>query len=148
MACHDLKKSRVAGRVKLLEAEASPSKKRKVEEKGEGKAKAKIRTLVSGVVESIVVDVLQDILGELKDLCAEVQDLQAFSQRSITVLEYSWRMFKQTNSYVGELVDHFVPLEANRESSRDRVENEEMHDMEMEKIGADIVDITMDETLQ
>ena len=41
-ACHDLKKSCMAGGVELLEVEAGPSKKRKVEEKGKGKAKARL----------------------------------------------------------------------------------------------------------
>ena len=55
LACHDLKKSCVAGGAEELETEAGPSKKRKVEEKG--KVKAKTGTLVSGVAESVAVDV-------------------------------------------------------------------------------------------
>jgi hypothetical protein len=148
LACHNLKKICMPSGAELSEVEAGPSKKSKVEEKGRGKAKAKVRTLVSGVVESVVVDVLQDILKQLKGLCTEVQDLWVFSQSSVTMLEYSWRMLKQTNSHVGELVDHFVPLEADGESSRDGAENGEVHNMKMEKIGADIADIAMDETLQ
>ena len=116
-----------------------------MEDKGKGKVKVKVRTPVSGVAGSIVVDVLQDIL---KDLKAEVHDLQAFSQCSVTMLEYSWRMCKQTNSHIGKPVDHFVSLEADGESSRDGVENKEAHDAEMEKIRADTADIAMDETLQ
>jgi hypothetical protein len=57
-------------------------------------------------------------------------------------------MLKQTNSHVSELVDHFMPLEADRESSGDGAENKEVHNAEMEKIRADIADIAMDETLQ
>ena len=148
LACHDLKKSCMAGGVEVSEAEASPLKKRKVEDKGKGKVKVKVRTPVSRVAGSIVVDVLQDILKDLKDLCAEVHDLQAFSQCSVTMLEYSWRMCKQTNSHIGKPVDHFVSLEADGESSRDGVENKEAHDAEMEKIRADTADIAMDETLQ
>ena len=148
LACHDLKKSCVAGRVELLEAEAGLLKKRKVEDKGKGKAKAKVRTPVSRVAESIAVDVLQDILKEMKGLCVEVQDLHTFSQHSVTVSEYSWRMLKQTNSHIAELADHFVPLEVDRESSGDGAENEEGHDVEMEKIRVDMADITMVETLQ
>ena len=77
LACHDLKKSCVVGRAEELETEACPSKKRKVE--GKGKEKAKAGTLVSGVAESIMVNVLQDILKELKGLCAEVSDLCVFA---------------------------------------------------------------------
>ena len=53
LACHDLKKSCVTGRAEE-ETEASPLKKRKVEEKR--KEKAKVRTLVPRVMESIAVD--------------------------------------------------------------------------------------------
>ena len=115
LACYDLKKSCVAGRVELLEAEAGLLKKRKVEDKGKGKAKVKVRTPVSRVAESITADVLWDILKEMKGLHVEVQYLHTFSQHSITVSEYSWRMLKQTNSHVTELADHFVPLEVDRE---------------------------------
>ena len=86
----------MAGGAELSEAEAGPSKERKVEDKEKGKAKVKVGILVSRVVESIVVDVLQDILQELKDLCMEIQDIHAFSQHSITVFESNWRMLKQT----------------------------------------------------
>ena len=55
LACHDLKNSCVAGRAELSEVEAGLSKQRKVEEKGKGKAK--VRTPVSRVVESVMVDV-------------------------------------------------------------------------------------------
>ena len=136
--------------------EASLSKKRKVEEKE--KEKVKVRTLVSRVSESVGVDVLQDILKELKELCMEVHDLHTFSQHFVTVSESSWGVLRQTNSHVSELLDHFVPLENNREDSRDgaenkeggrdRAENEEAHDVEMEENGVDMVDNAMDETLQ
>ena len=78
LACHDLKKSCVAGRAEELEMEASPSKKWKVEGKKKGKTKA--GTPVSRVAESVVVDVLQDILKELKCLHMEVSDLHASAQ--------------------------------------------------------------------
>ena len=68
-------------------------------------------------------DVLRDILKELKELCAEVHDLCAFSQCSITLLELSWKTLRQTNAHISELLDHFVPLEINGEGSR--VENKE-----------------------
>ena len=73
LECHDLKKSCVAGRAEESETEAGLLKKRKVE--GKRKGKAKVGTPVSGVVESITVDVLQDILRKLKGLHAEVSDL-------------------------------------------------------------------------
>ena len=148
LACHDLKKSCVAGGVELSEVEAGLSKKRMVEDKGKGNVKVKVRPLVSGVVESIAVVVLQDILQELKDLCGKVQDICAFSQCSITVLESSWSMLKQTESHVTDLVDHFVPLEVDGEGSRDRAENEEGHGVEMEQIEVDMENTAMDETLQ
>ena len=78
LACHNLKKSCLASRVEESEMEARPLKKRKVERKGKGNAKA--ATPVSRVAESIVVDVLQDILKELKGLRAEVSDLCVFAQ--------------------------------------------------------------------
>ena len=59
------------GRAELSEAEADPSKKRKVEDKG----KAKVRTPVSRTLESIVVDVLLDILQELMELQAEICEI-------------------------------------------------------------------------
>ena len=78
----------------------------------------------------------------------EVQDLRAFSQHSITISEYSWKMLKHTNSHVASWWTISCLLEADGESSRDRVENKKMHDVEMEQIGADIAAIAMDETLQ
>ena len=100
-------------------------------------------------------DVLRDILKELKELCAEVHDLCAFSQCSITLLELSWKTLRQTNAHISELLDHFVPLEINgegsrvenKEGSRDGVENGEARNVEMGENGADMVDDTMDETL-
>ena len=61
LACHNLKKSCSAGRAEESEAEAGPSKRRKVEGKGKGKA----ATPNSGVAESAATDVLRDILKEL-----------------------------------------------------------------------------------
>ena len=155
LACHGLKKSCVTGRAEELEMEAGPSKKVKVEEKGKGKAKVKVGTPVSRVTESVTVHVLRDILKELKGLRAEVCDLCAFSQNSVTLSELSWRTLRQTNSHVSELLDHFVPVENDGEGSRveneegggDRVENGEVCDVEMEENGADMVDDAMDETL-
>ena len=58
-----------------------------MEEKGKETAKVKVRTLVSRVLESVAVDVLWDTLQELQELHAEVQEIRAFSQHSILVLE-------------------------------------------------------------
>ena len=148
LACHDLKKSCVAGGAEELETEAGPSKKRKVEEKG--KVKAKTGTLVSGVAGSVAVDVLQDILKELKWLC-----MDAFAQRTITMTELSWRIQRQTGACVNELRNCFMPEEDNEEGSRteneeggrDVVENREVHDVEMGENGADMADNAMDETV-
>ena len=61
--------------------------KRKAENKRKGKAK--VRTPVSRVFESTVVDVLRDILQELKELQAEDHNICEFSQGSISVSEGS-----------------------------------------------------------
>ena len=89
LAYHDLKKSGVASRAEESEMEASPSKKRKVE--GKGKAMANVRTPVFGVAESVMVNVLRDILKELKGLHVEVSNLCVFDQCTVTVMESSWR---------------------------------------------------------
>ena len=154
LACHDLKKGCVAGGAEESETEASPSKKRKVEEKG--KVKVKVGTPVSGVAESVTVDVLRDIFIELKGLRMEVGDLCAFAQCTVTMMGLSWRTERQTSTYVIELLDHFVPGENDREGSQveneegngDRVENKEVHDAEMEENGADMANFAMEETLQ
>ena len=62
LACHNLKKSCLASVAEESETEAGPSKTRMVEGKGKGKAKA--ATPVSGVADTVVVDVLQDILND------------------------------------------------------------------------------------
>ena len=82
-----------------MELEASLSKKRKVEEKG----KVKVGTPVSRVTESVEVDVLWDILKELKGLCVEVSDLRTFAQCTITMTESSWRIQRQTGTCVNDL---------------------------------------------
>ena len=66
LACYNLKKFCEVVGAEPIEVEASLSKKRKVESKGKGKVK--VRTPASRVLESTVVDVLQDILLELKEL--------------------------------------------------------------------------------
>ena len=136
LACHNLKKSCVTGRAEE-ETEAGPLKKRKVEEKGKGKAK--VRTLVPGVMESIAVDVLRDILKELKRLRVEVCDLCAFSQCTTTMSESSCRTLKQTNAHIGELLDHFMAVKNDREGSRDGAENRKTRDVEMEENGVDMI---------
>ena len=158
LACHNLKKSCSAGGAEELEAEAGPSKKRRVE----GKEKA--ATPNSRVVESAMTDVLRDILEELKGLCVEVGDLRAFSQRTTTVAENSWRTQWQIGSCVADLRWHFMldngkrsvrtedeeegRVEAeDKEDGEDRAENEEMRDTEMEESGTNMADNTMDDTL-
>ena len=64
------------------------------------------------------------------------------------MLENSWRILKRAESRIADIADHFLVLEANGEESRDGVENEGGHDMEMEKIGVEMADIAMDKTLQ
>ena len=66
LACHNLKKSFSASGAE--ESEAGPSKRRKVE----GKGKGKVATLNSGIVKSTTMDVLRDILKEVKGLHVEV----------------------------------------------------------------------------
>ena len=107
LACHNLKKSCLAGRAEESETEAGPSKKRWVEEKGKGKMK--VATPTSRVAESIVADVLWDILKELKGLCGEVGDLCAFAQHSTSVAENSWRTQRQISACVNDLYHHFMP---------------------------------------
>ena len=80
--------------------EAGQLKKKKVE--GKVKVKSKSGTPVSGVVESIAVDVFQDI-QELKGLRMEVGDICAFAQHTVTVMELSWKTQQQTSTYVSEL---------------------------------------------
>ena len=142
LACHDLKKSCVAGGAEELEMEASLSKKRRVE--GKGKAKAKVGTSVSRVADSVAVDVLRDIVKELKGLHVEVGDLCVFAQCTVTMTESSWRTQRQTNICISELKDHFMPEENDREGSG--AENREAHDVEMGENGADMADDAMDET--
>ena len=62
-----------------------------------------MRTPVSRVVESIAVDVLGDILKELKGLHAEVGDLRVFAQCTITMTELSLRIQRQTGACVNDL---------------------------------------------
>ena len=153
MRCHDLKKSCVAGGVEESEMETGPSKKRKVD--GKEKVKGKVGTLVSGAAESIAVDVLQDILKELKGLHTEVANLRAFVQCTVTVTELSWRIQRQTSACVNELHNCFMPEEDNEEGSRaenkegggDWAENKETRDAEMGENGADMVDNAIDKTL-
>ena len=130
LACHDLKESCVASGVEESEMKASPLKKMKVEAKGKRKAKA--RTPVSGVADSVTVDVLQDILKELKGLRAEVGDLRVFAQCTVSVTKLSWRIQRQMSTCVNKLHHHFVPEEdeessrmENKEGGGDRAENEE-----------------------
>ena len=123
-------------------------------------------TLNSGVADSAVMDVLQDILKELKGLHAEVGDLCVFAQCTTTVAENRWRIQRQISSCVADLHWHFVPDDSegsvgvgmenerssrvgarNEEDGEDGVENEEMQDAEMEESGVDMVDNAMDETL-
>ena len=66
LTCYSLKKVCEVVRVELIEAKSSPPKRRKMESKG--KTKAKVGAPVSGVLETTVVDVLRDILLELKEL--------------------------------------------------------------------------------
>ena len=121
LACHDLKKSCVASRVEESETEAGPSKKRKVERKGKGKVK--VATPVSRVADSVTIDVLWDILKELKGLHAEVGDLRVFAQHTTSVAESSWRTQRQIGMCVNELHCHFVP-ENDEESVGVGAENE------------------------
>ena len=153
LVCHDLKKSCVAGGAEKSEMEASLSKKWKVEGKGKGKAKA--GTLVSRVAESVVVDVLQDILMELKGWHAEVGDLCVFAQHTISITESSRRIWRQMSACVNKLCHHVMPEEDDKESSRaeneegggDGEKNEETHNGEMRENGANMVDDALDETL-
>ena len=105
LACHNLKKSCSAGGAEESEAEAGPSKRRKVERKGKGKA----ATPNSGVAESAATDALRDILKELKGLHAEVGDLCAFAQCTKTVVENGWRTQRQISTCVADLRWHFMP---------------------------------------
>ena len=82
------------------------------------------------------------------ELSGEVHKIHEFSQHSVSVPENNWRILKHDGSHITKIMDHFVPLDDNREESRDGVENKEEHDTEMERIGAEMVDIAMDETLQ
>ena len=162
LACHNLKKSCSTGGVEESEVEAGPLKRRKVEGKGKGKEKAV--TPNSRVVESAVTDVLQDILKELKGLCAEVGDLRAFAQCTTTMAENGWRTQRQISTCIADLCWHFMPNNGegsvgtedeedegvgaeDKEDDEDGVENEEMRDAEMEESGADMADNAMDETL-
>ena len=107
LACHNLKKSCLASGAEELEMEAGPSKKRRVEGKGKGKAKA--ATPTSRVAESVVVDVLRDILKELKGLGAEVGDLRAFAQCTTSMAESGWRIQRQIGLCINNLHHHFMP---------------------------------------
>ena len=131
---------------------------------GKGKGKEKAASPNSGVAESTVTDVLQDILKELKGLHMEVGDLRAFAQRTTTVAENGWRTQRQISSCMTDLRWHFMPDNGegsvgtedeeesgvgaeDKEDGKDRTENEEMRDTEMEESGADMADNAMDETL-
>jgi hypothetical protein len=112
-------------------------------------------------------DVLWDILKELKGLCAEVGDLCAFAQCTMSVAENGWRTQRQISACINELRCHFMPEDDNEGSVRvgaenegtggvrtkgkedggDGAESEEMRDAEMEESGADMADNAMDETL-
>ena len=157
LACHNLKKRCLAGG-----AEAGPSKKRRLEGKGKGKEKA--ATPNSRIAESAVMDVLRDILAELKGLHVEVGDLHAFAQRTTSVAENGWRTQRQISSCVADLRWHFMPDNGkgsvrtedeadegagaeDKEDGEGRAENEEMRDAEMEESGADMADNAVDETL-
>ena len=104
---HNLKKSCLASGAEESEAEAGPSKKRRVEGKGKGKEKAV--TPNSRVAESAVTDVLRDILKELKGLRAKVGDLRVFAQCTTTVAENGWRTQQQISSCMADLHWHFMP---------------------------------------
>ena len=162
LACHNLKKSCSAGGVEESEAEAGPSKKRRVEGKGKGKEKA--ATPNSGVAESAATDVLWDILAELKGLRVEVGDLCVFAQHTTSVVENGWRTQRQISSCVADLHWHFMPDNGkgsvrmedeedsgvgaeDKEDGKNRAENEEMRDAETEESGMDMADNAMDETL-
>ena len=84
-------------------------------------------------------DVLWDILKELKGLRVEVCDLCVFSQCTTTMSESSCRTLRQTNAHIGELLDHFMPVKNDREGSRDGAENRKTCDMEMEENGVDMI---------
>ena len=140
---------------------SSLSKKRRVEGKG------KVATPNSGVAESVTMDVLRDILKELKGLRMEVGDLRAFAQRTMTMAENGWRTQRQISTCVADLRWNFVPDDdddgsagagteyregsgvgaEDKEDGRDGAENEGMRDAEMEGNGADMADNAMDETL-
>ena len=160
LACHNLKKSCSAGGAEESEAEAGPSKRRKVEGKGKGKA----ATPNSGVAESTAMDVLRDILKELKGLRAEVGDLRAFAQRTKTMVENGWRTQRQISACVADLRWHFMPDNGegsigtedeedegvgaeDKEDGEGRAENKDMRDAEMEESGVDMADNAMDGTL-
>ena len=160
LACHNLKKSCSAGRVEELETEVGPSKKRKVEGKGKGKAV----TPNSGVVESTAMDVLRDILKELKGLRAEVGDLRVFAQHTKTVAENGWRTQRQISACIADLHWHSMPDNdeggvgtedeadegvgaEDKEDGEGRAENKDMRDAEMEESGVDMADNAMDGTL-
>ena len=160
LACHNLKKSCSASGAE--ESEAAPSKKRRVE--GKGKGKEKVATLNSGVAESTAMDVLWDILAELKGLRVEVGDLCAFAQCTTSVAENGWRTQWQISSCMADLCWHFMPDNGkgsvgtedeadegvgaeDKEDDEGGAENEEMRDAEMEESGADMADNAMDETL-
>ena len=160
LACHNLKKSCSASGVEESEAEAGPSKRRKVE----GKGKGKVATPNSGVAESTVTDVLRDILNELKGLHVEVGDLHAFAWRTTTMAENGWRTQRQISMCIADLHRHFMPDNGegsvrteneeeegvgveDKEDGEDGAENKEMQDAETEESGADMADNAMDETL-
>ena len=131
---------------------------------GKGKGKEKVATLNSGVAESAAMDVLWDILAELKGLRMEVGELRVFAQHTTSVAENGWRTQRQISSCVADLCWHFMPDNSkgsvrtedeadegvgveDKEDGEGRTENEEMQDMEMEESGADMADNAMDETL-
>ena len=132
---------------------------------GKGKGKEKTATPNSGVAESTAMDVLWDILAELKGLRAEVGDLRAFAQRTTSVAENGWRTQRQISLCVADLRWHVMPDNGegsvgtedeeesgvgveDKEDGEDRAENEEMRDAEMEESSRDMADNAMDETLQ
>ena len=63
-------------------------------------------------------------------------------------MEASWRTLRCVGSNINIVMGHFMPEEDDREENMDETENKEEHDMDMERIEVDMVDISMNETLQ
>ena len=63
-------------------------------------------------------------------------------------MEASWRTLRRVGSNINIVMGHFMPEEDDREENMDETENKEEHDMDMERIEVDMVDISMNETLQ